>query len=350
MSDLEQSATEERTIRSGSNDESSDEDYDEDNNIDDNEDDDDEFEEDSDNNDNGDDNGDDDEDDDNESESGNDSSNNNDNNDDNVNDQVETRPTTSDVWNIVDKQKRECPSCGKIFGSKTGTSSIRSHLQNHGLLLVKEQTNLDNNSKNKYSRSEKMQAVIEWIVLDIQPFKVVEGDSFRKMVSRFDPVYQIPTRNTIKKFIKKSFDRRRNKIKEYISKNIPGKVSITTDIWSSIKNEGFLGITIHFIDKNWVLKHFTLDLFRFKGSHTGQSIANEIYKIIEEFGLQNRVISMTTDNASNMTACAKALENKFDHTFIHYRCVAHILNLIVTAGLNVINTPIKKLRKLIKAI
>jgi hAT family C-terminal dimerisation region/Protein of unknown function (DUF 659)/Domain of unknown function (DUF4413) len=195
-----------------------------------------------------------------------------------------------------------------------------------------------------------MQAVIEWIVLDIQPFKVVEGDSFRKMVSRFDPVYQIPTRNTVKKFIKKSFDRRRNKIKEYISKNIPGKVSITTDIWSSIKNEGFLGITIHFIDKNWVLKHFTLDLFRFKGSHTGQSIANEIYKIIEEFGLQNRVISMTTDNASNMTACAKALENKFDHTFIHYRCVAHILNLIVTAGLNVINTPIKKLRKLIKAI
>ena len=69
------------------------------------------------------------------------------------------------------------------------------------------------------------------------------------MISSFDPNFKLPTRNTIKNFIIKSFEKRKNLIKNYI-KNIPGKVSITTDLWSSLKNESFLGITIHFVDEN----------------------------------------------------------------------------------------------------
>src|SRR6266542_1745459 len=164
----------------------------------------------------------------------------------------------------------------------------------------------------------------------MQPFKVVKGEAFHKIVSSFDQNYQIPSRKTVKNFIINSFEKRREIIKNYI-KNIPEKVGLTTDIWSTIKNEGFLGITIHYINENWILKHFTLDIFQFKGSHTGEAIAKEIYKVLVEFGLENKTISLTTDNASNMVACAKILESKFEHTFIHYRCVAHILNIIVTA-------------------
>ena len=94
-----------------------------------------------------------------------------------------------------------------------------------------------------------------------------------------------------------------------------------------------------------------MDIFKFKGSHTGEAIANEIYRVLSEFGLENKIIAMITDNASNMVSCAKNLNIKLEHnTIIHYRCVAHILNLIVTAGLDVIKTPIKKLRKLVKVI
>ena len=54
------------------------------------------------------------------------------------------QPTTSDVWDIVDRKTRKCSSCDKTFEKKTGTSSIRSHLQSHGILLIKEQqTTLD---------------------------------------------------------------------------------------------------------------------------------------------------------------------------------------------------------------
>ena len=97
----------------------------------------------------------------------------------------------------------------------------------------------------------------------------------------------------------KSFEDRKTVVKNFI-KNIPGKVALTTDIWSSLKSEGFLGITIHFIDENWILRHFTLDIFRFKGVHTGQAIADEIYRIITEHELQLKAMAITTDNSSTV--------------------------------------------------
>ena len=272
---------------------------------------------------------------------------NNNNNEEHNDDDGETskeKLTTSDVWEFVDKATRKCPSCGKIFKKSTGTSSIRSHLQNHGILLVKtKQTSLDNFVKRHSQKIqlEKTQKVVEWIVLDLQPFKVVKGEAFREMVSKLDPQYQVPSRETIKKAIIKSFEDRKTVVKNFI-KNIPGKVALTTDIWSSLKSEGFLGITIHFIDENWILRHFTLDIFRFKGAHTGQAIADEIYRIIIEHELQLKAMAITTDNGSNMVSGANILKAKLaPNIFTHYRCVAHILNLIVMAGLNIIKNPIK---------
>ena len=214
------------------------------------------------------------------------------------------------------------------------------------------QTTLDNFARRHSQKiqTSKTQAVIEWIVLDIQPFKVIEGEAFRKMILELDPYYVIPTRNTVKSIIKKAFEKRRTSIKEFV-KNISGKISFTTDIWSSLKTEGFLGITIHYVNENWILKHFTLDIFRFKGSHTGQAIANEIYKIILDFGLETKAMAITTDNGSNMVAGANILKEKLSlDTFVHCRCVAHVLNLIVTTGLEILKISIKKLRKLITVI
>src|SRR6266498_3249941 len=85
----------------------------------------------------------------NDNDNDNDDSNNNDddNNDGNNNDDddnLQEKLKTSNVWNFVDKTTCKCPNCAKIFGIKTGTSSIHTHLKSHGLLLEKEkQTTLD---------------------------------------------------------------------------------------------------------------------------------------------------------------------------------------------------------------
>ncbi|CAG8853779.1 13471_t:CDS:1, partial [Gigaspora margarita] len=81
------------------------------------------------------------------------------------------------------------------------------------------------------------------------------------------------------------------------------------------------------------------------------SIANKVYSLLEEFKIETNVIALTTDNGSNMISAANFLQDKLIlNNFCHYRYIAHILNLIVLVGLNIIAVPIKKLRKLIKTI
>src|SRR6266542_2631288 len=139
---------------------------------------------------------------------------------------------SSDVWDYVDKIERKCPYCAKIFGKKTGTSSIQNHLGGHGVKFEKEQQTTLNSFVKKHSpkiQTEKTQVVIEWIVLDMQAFQVVEGQAFHKMLSILDPQYQVSGRKNVKNVILKQFEKKRERIASFI-KNILGKVALTTDI------------------------------------------------------------------------------------------------------------------------
>ena len=47
-----------------------------------------------------------------------------------------------------------------------------------------------------------------------------------------------------------------------------------------------------------------MDIFQFKGSHTGQNIADKIYNLLEEFEIDTKVIALTTDNSTNMISAS----------------------------------------------
>ena len=74
------------------------------------------------------------------------------------------------------------------------------------------------------------------------------------------------------------------------------------------------------------------------------------YIVLVEFDLETKTIAITTDNGSNMMLGTRLLKSTLTDSFIHYRCVAHILNLVIGARLKIVKEYIKKLRKLIKII
>jgi hypothetical protein len=117
----------------------------------------------------------------------------------------------------------------------------------------------------------------------------------------------------------------------------------------------FMAITCHFIDENWNLCHFLLDVFEIPSPHTGQIIANIILSLLNEFQLENKILALTSDNASNIVLASSivkdTLANNFSNTsFQHIRCAAHIMNLAVKKGLNLANRYLIKLRYFIKKI
>ena len=149
-----------------------------------------------------------------------------------------------------------------------------------------------------------------------------------------------------------------NRRKEIIKKlrKVTGQFSLTSDIWTSINREAFLGLTVHYIDSDWNLCNFLLDIIPFANKHTGVNIAQEIMRVLGEFNISTKIIALTTDNDSAMLACGKEIADAFENeissmkNFSHYRCAAHVLNLGVKKGLTTVDDSIMKAHKLTNII
>ena len=124
-------------------------------------------------------------------------------------------------------------------------------------------------------------------------------------------------------------------------------------MWTSISSLGILAITIYYVNDNWQFEHFVLDVLYIPSPHDAQTIKNAILKITNKLNITNRLIGITTDNEAKMIAATRKVKESLELSgFKHYRCIAHILNLIVKAALetNFILISIKKLRTFISTI
>ena len=85
--------------------------------------------------------------------------------------------------------------------------------------------------------------------------------------------------------------------------------------------------------------------------HTARVIAEILHDALVEWYLEDKVSTLTVDNATTNDACIPILENLIGPSklmlggkLLHMRCCAHILNLIVKDGLDVLEESIEKIR------
>lgn len=265
----------------------------------------------------------------------------------------------SDVWKYFQKTQNEdntiilsinCQLCEAEYGAATSTTTLRRHLTGaHSSVYTQQQRQIP------YTPAEQKHITVklaEWISVDLQPFSVVERVEFQQFIHTLDSRYTIPCRQTIKQEVDSLFSQRRANIQLEMN-GFTTKIALTTDIWtSSCNHTAYLGITMHYIDSDWKLKKCILDFIPIEGSHSSRLIFGKIIGLLQEFNLNDRIISLTTDNGSNMLACGRDMANELEAcfcnlTFSHKRCAAHIINLAVKAGMKYLDSSIIKLRKFV---
>lgn len=77
-------------------------------------------------------------------------------------------------------------------------------------------------------------------------------------------------------------------------------VAFTLDGWTNPFQSSFLAVTAHWIDDNWTQQDVTLGFEHLKGSHTGEALMQAFIKVVERFDLRQKVMSITSDNGSNV--------------------------------------------------
>ena len=90
-------------------------------------------------------------------------------------------------------------------------------------------------------------------------------------------------------------------------------INITTDVWSTPHNspESYICVTAHWVNPTtWQMMKRTISFELFDYPHTGQNLFNILTYVFETFKIENKIFSISFDNASNNTNAASLLENK----------------------------------------
>jgi hypothetical protein len=137
-------------------------------------------------------------------------------------------------------------------------------------------------------------------------------------------------------------------------------LSFATDAWTSPNHKAYVAVTIHF-EKKGIPVSMLLDLIQVATSHSGVNLANAFAKVLEDFGISDKVsnkylttqspmslltctqiLSITCDNASNNDTMIEELGDlvdAFPGEASRTRCFAHIINLIAKSIIKQFDIP-----------
>ncbi|XP_063745957.1 E3 SUMO-protein ligase ZBED1-like isoform X2 [Eleginops maclovinus] len=176
--------------------------------------------------------------------------------------------------------------------------------------------------RNKMSQAkveECHRAVTKFVVKGLHPFSTVDAPEFREMTKVLNPKYKAPSRESLTNHLIPAWYgvEKGNVISEL---KTVSKAAITADGWTSFCQDHYLTVTLHYVS-NGQVKEKVLKTKAVYQSQTGSALAEEIDYILEEYGVREKVVAATVDNAANMDVAIKQLQ------IVKFPCFAHTLNL-----------------------
>ena len=122
--------------------------------------------------------------------------------------------------------------------------------------------------QNKITQEEFREMLAEDIIKHNLPFSFVEYEGTRKIFSYLNSDVKHISRNTSKADVLKLYKNEQDDVKNKL-KSIPGRICLTSDLWTSIISEGYICLTAHYVDENWKLRNIILNFCHMPPPHTG---------------------------------------------------------------------------------
>lgn len=159
---------------------------------------------------------------------------------------------------------------------------------------------------------------------DLRPFCMATTPAFQDYIRFWDPRATFaPRQRLAKEILTDIYTEEMTSIIEKLS--VVKYACLTTDGWTSRNNVSFECCTVHFWnEKKKALETKLLACKELPGSHTALRIRQFVDDVLDEFHIKDKVISCTTDCASNMQAAFPQ-----EGTAPHIPCFAHRLNTAV---------------------
>ncbi|CAI5992766.1 unnamed protein product [Closterium sp. NIES-64] len=172
------------------------------------------------------------------------------------------------------------------------------------------------------------QAITKLVVTCDLPFRIVEAEAFRELLILLN-------RNCAQKnFIPSRWTVSRDTV-------VYAAAALQSAIAEMLAKEGDLG---------WRVS-FTIDMWTSPNNRAWLVMARVVEETVVQWGLETLCLGFTSDNASSNTAAFRWMSEEgggqcFFNSRMHFRCLAHVINLAVKAALAM--TAIRKLLKILR--
>jgi hypothetical protein len=205
----------------------------------------------------------------------------------------------------------------------------------------------------KYDPIKIWKLVVQYFIIEELPFRHVESYGFRELINGIEPRFNLPCRITLQKDCMKLYEEEKLKLKA----SLRGKrICITIDTWTSLQNLNYMVVTASYIDSSWRM-HKKIIKFNLISSHKGENIGRMLENTLIEWEIES-VFTVTADNVTVNDVAIDYMKRKLKDKkcsilggeFIHMRCAAHILNLIVNEGLKGLGDCVSNIRNAVKFV
>lgn len=138
---------------------------------------------------------------------------------------------------------------------------------------------------------------------------------------------EIPSAKTIRRRLQTTVKERQQDILRKLPEN--AKLSIALDCWTSPFSQSFIAISGYFIDDDWQYREVLLGFEPLHGTHSGVYLSGVLQGVLQQHGIEDRVLAITTDNASNNKTLIQRLQQSIpaEITIIRVPCIAHVIQI-----------------------
>ncbi|XP_073222368.1 zinc finger BED domain-containing protein DAYSLEEPER-like [Cicer arietinum] len=160
----------------------------------------------------------------------------------------------------------------------------------------------------RYSNEKMREIITTTIMVHKYPFSVVEDDIWMWGFQYANPDFHKVTHKTTRNDCLAIFDMEKKILKKFLES--VSKISLTTNMWKSSRQVvEYMVITGHFIDVGWNLQKRVLSFVKVPPPRRGIDVVDAIYKCLKTWGIENKVFSISVDNASYNDSCLRCLKD-----------------------------------------
>ena len=262
---------------------------------------------------------------------------------------------------IVSKQHAVCHICNQDMSYKNNTTNLFSHLECHHreeyAKLRKTGPTTTETQQPSIAESfahavplgasstrhkQLVDAVGMFIIRDLRPLSVVEGEGFCRLMTVAEPRFKLPSRTHFSQaVIPTKYVEVRREMEAFL--HTVQHCSVTTDLWTAkYQVRSYMSLTCHAIDGEWVLRSMVLSTRELPVDHTAENLSFALTEVMTEWDIRDKVVGSSTDNAKNIVNAMKCLD------IFNMPCVGHTLQLSVLKSfeLNAVSKMLSRLRKI----